>query len=334
MSNKDFFEKVGSDHSRGSRSQRPDEPVTTSSGFIAVEAEKRPFTGAAVKKWSRDFKLFFGTAPTEELLPAGMYRASMHPHYGPCLDSMPVTTDNLIELPDQEHEAILKEFRDFWSIEDRFRERGFLFKRGFLLWGPPGGGKTSTLQLLIKRIVDEMNGVVLVIDHPVNGTLCMKLLREIEPNRPLLCVLEDIDALIERTDESMFLSMLDGENQVDRVCTIATTNYPERLDARFVDRPSRFDTIKRIGMPTAAARRVYLSAKEPSLGGAELDEWVKVSEDFSVAHLKEMIIGVRCFGQPLAEVVGRLRDMIDHYPKSTDDSTKVVGFTPRQRLRP
>jgi Intein splicing domain len=103
-----------------------------------------------------------------------------------------------------------------------------------------------------------------------------------------------------------------------------TTNYPERLDKRFVDRPSRFDTIRWIGMPSAAARRVYLEAKEPSLSGEELEQWVGSTDGFSVAHLRELVILVKCFDRPLKMAISRLEAMRLRQPKSNDSPDKPI----------
>ena len=103
-----------------------------------------------------------------------------------------------------------------------------------------------------------------------------------------------------------------------------TTNYPERLDKRFVDRPSRFDTIKWIGMPSAAARKVYLQAKEPSLTTEELNHWVSHTEGFSVAHLRELVILVKCFDRPLSTAIARLEAMRLRQPKSNDSPDKPI----------
>ena len=324
-----FFERVGTNPVRGDYPK--DDPTPAAYGAMAtidgLPGQRQFATG--FKRWGAiDSTAFYGVAETHDSLPAGFYRCQMTPH-GPMLTKQRVDTDALLELPDDAGVRIISEFQTFWQIQirDKFRERGFLHKRGFLLWGPPGSGKTSTLQLLIKRLIDNQRGVVLLIDHAGSAAACLQLARGIEPTRPMVAVLEDVDALVMRHGEHEFLALLDGETQVDNIVFIATTNYPERLDKRFVDRPSRFDTIRYIGMPSAAARRLYLSTKEPSLTGDDLDLWVRVSDGFSVAHMKEMIIAVRCFGQPLDEVVTRLEEMQSRKPTSDDAPDKMpMGF--------
>ena len=64
--------------------------------------------------------------------------------------------------------------------------------------------------------------------------MALKVFREIEPNRSIIYIFEDIDSIIEHHGEDEILSVLDGEMQVNKVLNIATTNYPERLDRRIV----------------------------------------------------------------------------------------------------
>ena len=137
-----------------------------------------------------------------------------------------------------------------------------------------------------------------------------------------------MDALVYEYGESGYLAMLDGESQVSNVVFIATTNYPEKLDKRFVDRPSRFDTIQLIPMPGEAARRVYLQIKEITLVDEELEHWVDISKGFSIAHLKEMIISNRCYGRPIEKVVKRLRKMNKTHLTSDDavENDDKMGF--------
>jgi hypothetical protein len=339
MTDPNFYEKVGTEkRSSGNRSggrwdaPEPAATAPTVAGDQAVQAMIGAGGTGSERRWAANDKTFWGVSSTYDSIPAGVYRPEITPNLGPILVRQNIETDNLLELPDEAASEIIAEFQAFWRLGPEFRKRGFLHKRGFLLWGPPGSGKTSTVQVLIKRLADEMDGVTLFLDHPQTASAGLQMLRHIEPKRPLIAVMEDMDALIEKWGENEYLAVLDGEAQVDNVVFLATTNYPERLDSRFVDRPSRFDTIRFVGMPSAAARRAFLSAKEPGLSDGELTEWVRKSDGFSVAHLKEMIIAVKCFGQPLDEVVDRLEGMHARKPTSGDDPDKrTVGFAPRRR---
>lgn len=324
MSNQEFFEKVGTSAPRYGHEVAAESQVTPGPP-MADDVKLSPTTGA--KRWAASHDTFWGATQTYDQLPAGLYRCDVSHQLGPILHRIQVETDNLLTLPDDDSAAIISEFKRFWEVEDEFRKRGFLMKRGFLLWGPPGSGKTSTIQLLIKELIERNDGIVLLIERPDVAASCLQMVRQIEPKRPIIAVMEDIDALIERFGENQYLALLDGEAQVDNIVFLASTNYPERLDKRFVDRPSRFDTVRYIGMPSAEAREVYLQTKEPSLEGRELAEWVASSDGFSIAHLKEMIIAVKCFGQSLSEVTERLEALHSRKPTSEDaPDRQPVGF--------
>lgn len=256
--------------------------------------------------WASSGDAFWRIGESHDALPPGVYRCAVSPNIGPHFVRVKNETDRLIVFPDSESTRIVDEIRRFQGMKAKFNEHGFLHKRGVLMWGPPGSGKTTTLQLLIKLIVDEHKGVAVLVDHPGTAVACLQMLRAVEPERQLVGVLEDLDALVERHGESEYLALLDGESQVDNVVYVATTNYPERLNARFVDRPSRFDTIRYIGMPSAEARGAYFDAKVPDMANDELESFVKASDGYSVAHMREMIILTRCFGVDLAEAKKRL----------------------------
>ena len=258
---------------------------------------------------------------TAAKLPAGIYSPFIAGEsYG--LELMKVHSDTVYRLPDMATETILTEAETFWANEDKYRKHNLLYKRGLLLWGPPGGGKTVTVKLLMNELTGR-DGVVVVVANVGLAIAALKALRRIEKDRNLIVVFEDIDEIIRYNGESAVLSMLDGEDNIDRVLHIATTNYPELLGARIVNRPSRFDRRIFVGMPGVDARREYLvRATNKGLKGKKLDEWVHDTDKMSIAHLRELVAAVYCLGQEYKEVIERLGAM-QIKPK---DSKENSGF--------
>lgn len=282
------------------------------------------------RKWAINGSAYFPCELTADELPAGYYVVE-DSERGFHFLKTPMNLDDLITLPDTASEDILNRIEYFWTREKQFRELGFLWKRGILLYGPAGGGKTSTLQLLSKMII-ERNGLSIYLKNPYITSKGLNMLRRIEPNRPIIVLLEDLDALIDDYGESKILAILDGELQIDNVVFIATTNYPEKLDKRLINRPSRFDIIKEIGMPSAEAREIYLRKKNPRLDDPrnerELRSWVQQTDGFSIAHLKELILAVEALDETVEDTLQRLRDMMRRSPKSSDNTTSNFGFMP------
>ena len=291
---------------------------------VVTEAEP-----ATDNRWSSLRGIYWGASETCLSLPAGVYTCGAHPDKGYYFSQHKLKTDDILQLPGEPGRALVDEFQRFWEREHLFRERGFLVKRGMLIHGPAGSGKTSAVNLMMEEIVRAYGGIVLLANSPGNCSGCLRLLRKIEPERRVLIVMEDLDALVQEYSEAEYLSLLDGESQVDRIMFLATTNYMERLDPRFKNRPSRFDTVQYIGMPSAEARTAYLQAKEPSLDETEVKRWVAVSEGFSIAHLKELIIAVQCLGQSLEEAVARLEEMRQQRASSENDPEREFGFSNR-----
>lgn len=263
---------------------------------------------------------------TRKIVP-GLYRAGYSDRTGPLLTNQLVSTDNLIYLPDSTSSSIIEEIKEFWRVKAKFDERGLLHKRGILMSGDPGCGKTSTIQILIKQMI-EMGGVAIYPDQPKITAQCLQMFRQIQPEVPILLVMEDFETLVMRPEyENEWLSILDGESQVDNIVFLATTNYISKLDKRFVDRPSRFDKIIFVKMPNADARRLYLSTKEKSLTPAELDKWVEETKGFGIAHLKEIIVSVKVFGNSFEDTIARMKKMRE---RDFSEDENLEG-TPQQK---
>lgn len=319
----DFFDSVGA--------EVPFQPspiaVAHGQSNQAVAVTQLDAQRGPVSAWASAGERFWGISHSINALEPGVYKAGMASDVGVFLQPQPIQTDALLGLPDSKTESILAEITHFTTLRPAFTSRGLLYKRGVLLWGPPGSGKTSTLHLLMRLIVDELGGIALLIDHPVLAAAALRLIRKIEPNRQVIGILEDLDGLIGNHGVSEYLALLDGETQIDNIVFVATTNYPERLDKRFVDRPSRFDTVEYVGMPTAEARRAYLQHKEPLLPAATIEEMVEASAGFSIAHLREFIILTQCFGRSIQDAAQRLTASSRRPPHSEKSPDRfATGF--------
>ncbi len=269
--------------------------------------------------------LFMPAGATVDKLPCGVFEFGVDDYGRINITLVKVITDSLVELPDSASERVLSGMDTFWKMEDRYRKHGLLYKRGIILWGPPGGGKTATLTLLSKNLIDA-GGLIVICNHPEITSRGLAILRKIEKKRRIICILEDIDEIIQKHGEHDLLALLDGENQVDSIVNIATTNYPDRLGARIVNRPSRFDERIMVGMPSAEARRAYLNHTVGSEPGLDLEKWVKDTDQLSIAHLRELTAAVLCLDQKYDVVLERLKSM-RYRPKERDEiSDAPVGF--------
>lgn len=270
---------------------------------------------------------YMGVAETRKIIPPGVYNQDITNRGDVVFSQMDIKVDNLMEIPDSLHEAVLKEIDDFWMRGKLFQDFGFLHRRGYLLYGPQGSGKMAIVQQVIARIV-KAGDIVLMCDRPAILIEALSAFRQVEPNRRIVCVYEDIDAIVSNHGEDRLLALLDGENQVDKVLNIATTNYPERLDKRLVARPRRFDRVIKVGMPNENVRRVYLRAKisKEALNDEHLETWVKLTDGLSFASMAELVISVFCLGNTFEKTLEILRTMTKAKSSSGEFEESSIGI--------
>ena len=67
--------------------------------------------------------------------------------------------DELYELPSPEIESILNDIKIFWKKRETYKEYNFVHKRGILLYGDPGCGKSGIIQLCVKDLIENENGI-------------------------------------------------------------------------------------------------------------------------------------------------------------------------------
>lgn len=432
--------------------------------------------------WTTDnYRVFVPAAPTIKSLVPGVYEMHKSDNIGLYFEKIPVRSEGLLRFPDTNSERVVKEIQKFWEREDVFESYNLTYKRGILLYGPPGchakgtkilmyngdlkkvedivvgdevmgpdsrprrvlelirgqdqmykitpnrgepfvvnghhilslqrsskrdcatpeilnislnnykklskpsqvkyklrrvnkdplltgislieslglgdfygftlsgdhlyltddfivhhnSGKSCTIQLIMEDVVNR-DGVIIKFTDPFLFTQGMRVLRQIQEDTPVVVIIEDIDSFLEIYNESEILNVLDGVNEVNKVVFLATTNYPEKLGARIVNRPSRFDKRFRIGYPSKTSRRMYfehligegdenkLKQKISDLN-LDLDRWVEDTDEMSVAHLKELFIQVVIIGDTYEESIETLKSMKENLEDKEFDS--VIGFS-------
>jgi AAA+ superfamily predicted ATPase len=276
--------------------------------------------------------IFEACGTTARQLPAGAFSCILNQYGEPQFVFRDLQVDDLIDFADSLPSQILLEIENFWSLGETFQRYGYLHRRGYLLYGPQGSGKSSVVHQVVHRII-KAGHIAVFCEHPAVLTRAMELFRKIEPDRPLVCLFEDIDAILEIHGDSELLQWLDGSHQINKVINIATTNYPERLDRRIVSRPRRFDRIIKIEAPSAHIRETYLSRKLPELvTGNELARWVELTQGLSFAALAELVISVACLGNNLEDTIRLLRMLDDQHPSSREfDRSGNMGFASLER---
>ena len=270
-------------------------------------------------------KIFKAFSVTHQVLPSGCYTVTIdRTDDKPVFCGKYIKNDQIIHFKDDLTNKLLKEIGSFWSKGDVFKKNGFLHRRGYMLYGSQGTGKSSIVLQVMEDIINR-GGVVLMCDNPRFFMEGLKNFRQVESQRPLVCVFEDIDAIIKKYGDTELLSMLDGENQIDKVINIATTNYPELLDKRIVSRPRRFDRIYKVIAPNDQVRISFLKSKLPK--DQNLKEWYTKTKGLSFASLAELLISVLCLENDLDETVKILKDLENGSPTSTDsDFGGSLGF--------
>lgn len=284
--------------------------------------------GNLVQWTTADDKIFVPASHTRPGLVPGVFEIQHSPSIGIYFQRIPVKTEGLIRFPQTNSERVVREIQNFWMKEDIFREFHLAYKRGIILWGPAGSGKSSTIQLIMKDVVDR-HGVVIKFTNPGLFMEGMRIFREIELKTPIVILMEDIDSILEVFSESDVLNILDGVDQVEKAVFLATTNYPERLGARILNRPSRFDKRFKIDHPNAESRMLYfnhlLGNRAPKELGIDIEKWVKDTDKFSIAHLKELFVAVVILGDDYAEAIETLESMKEII-SSEDDRDRMMGF--------
>lgn len=161
-------------------------------------------------------------------------------------------------LPAGMSEELLTDVRRFLRSGDYYRNLGVPYRRGYLLHGPPGCGKTSYVMALAGEL--RLSICLLSLSNrALNDETLMTLLNTAELRTIVL--MEDIDRAFSNecnVTMSGLLNALDGVGAQEGRLVFMTTNHVERLDPALI-RPGRADVKVEVGLlDHDQARRMFV----------------------------------------------------------------------------
>lgn len=277
---------------------------------------------------------FYGAERITPLLNPGVYTLFVSSDKGPMFKRQFFPSDVALDLPGLPTRYILDQIKEFWKEKEKYYHYGFLQKRGIVLYGPPGCGKTCIIRLLCDQMI-KLGGIIFNVNNFVVANQCLNRFRQIEKNRPILTLQEDVEGLFMGeggpAQVQAALSMLDGQDQVDNVVHIATTNMPEQIADRFIRRPGRYDLVIGIHNPNRETREAYLrSVVKNEIPEEKMKELIDKTDGLAISYLRELASTFLCLGIPLDETLARLRlnqRTKVFSVKSNSGSAGRVGFT-------
>ena len=217
-----------------------------------------------------------------------------------------------LKLPARNWEAVILDpeiKREIWANTVGFlgsRERlagyGIPPKRGVLLVGEPGTGKT----LICKALMAEGQGITCILAHAYSeddNEYITELYEIAQDLSPSIVFIEDIDLVAQNRMEFGYsrgtvllalLSTLDGIEEHREIVTVATTNYLEIIDKAIGHRPSRFDRVIKLPLPSLENRKelVGLLAQKIPLDEATKEYIARKAERCTPAQLQEIMFSL------------------------------------------
>jgi len=205
-----------------------------------------------------------------------------------------VTADDVI-LPEETLAMIRRQVIGVAEHREQLLAARQHLKRGLLLYGPPGVGKTHTVRYLVSQLTDltivELTGEALGLI----GTAC-SVARTLQP---AMIVVEDVDLIAE--DRGMhpghhpllfqLLNEMDGLAEDADVVFLLTTNRADVLEPALAARPGRVDQAVVMELPDADARRRLFDLYRGALTVDEsrLEQVLARTDGVTASFLKELL---------------------------------------------
>lgn len=249
-------------------------------------------------------------------------------------------TDKDIVLNDEQLKVLKRNVIDLHERREILASNGVAARRGVLLHGPPGTGKTFACRYLCH----ELDGVTRIFVTGSSLTNISSIFSFARLMQPSVLFLEDVDLVFAAREINLYssalgdlLDQLDGLRSHENIGVVLTTNAIDRLEAAIKDRPGRISQCIYMGAPAPDQRRVFLRHQlaDHNADAVDLDQLVKDTEDATQAFMKEWVVRavqIACerFNTPGKKAVlqnADFKEAMDEMRRFLDGSEgRIIGF--------
>ena len=244
-----------------------------------------------------------------------------------------------IVLPSKLVKEIKTNVDNLFNNIDKYKSIGVKFKRGIILQGVPGTGKTMIGKILCHTAKCSFIWVTpRFLSRSDDVAQVCKLARVLSPT---ILFLEDIDLYGGSRNVSdnrgilgELMNQLDGLIENEYVVVIATTNNVEHVEKALRNRPGRFDRIIEIPKPRSKERRKLLElfTKNYDVSNVDFDNIIQNSKGFTGAHMQELVTAAVIEAIDSGSKSGKKLILTnehfgENFDKIKDKDIKPVGFT-------
>lgn len=258
---------------------------------------------------------------------------------------LPPVTRNRIILPDGLLKRIERQTIEAGKHSEALKKAKRKLKRGILLHGKPGTGKTLTAMYLASEMKER---TVILMTGRGQGSIesSCRFARWLEPS---MVVIEDVDLIAEdRTKQQgcntaillELLNEMDGLSDDVDVLFFLTTNRPDVLEPALAARPGRVDQAYEIPLPDRECRNrlfeLYIEGMEVEV--EDMEPYIKRTQGASGAFIAEIMRKAALFaaadGEPIVVKDNHMDEAMHELLVVGGTLTKSllgsgeIGFTP------